>query len=140
MMRNKEKLTWGLMLTLAVSTGLSNANIYYSQPLLGLIDQTFESNIVNFIPAVTQLGFALGLLLLVPFGDTVDRRRLILWQTVGMSLALIAAALAPSPIVLVVVFIVVGATATIAQQIIPLAAELAQSEERGRVVGTVMSG
>lgn len=141
-MGDGHRINLGLTLILAVATGLSIANIYYNQPLLGLIGQSFGEggNIVNFVPAATQFGFALGLVLLVPLGDALDRRLLILWQTVGLVLSLAAAALAPSPLLFIFASFVVGATATIAQQIIPLAAELAPSEERGRVVGMVMSG
>lgn len=141
-MGDRDRITLGLTLVLAAATGLSIANIYYNQPMLGLIAKSFGegSGSVNFIPAATQLGYALGLVLLVPLGDTLDRRGLILWQTAGLVLSLAGAALVPSPIVLILLSIAIGATATIAQQIVPLAAELAPSEERGRVVGTVMSG
>jgi predicted MFS family arabinose efflux permease len=142
-MGDRDRITLGLTLVLAVATGLAIANIYYNQPLLGVIAKSFgadSSSSVNFLPAATQLGYALGLVLLVPLGDAFDRRGLILWQTVGLVLSLTAAALASSPLQLILSSIAVGVTATIAQQIIPLAAELAQPEERGRVVGMVMSG
>jgi predicted MFS family arabinose efflux permease len=142
-MGDRDRITLRLTLVLAIATGLSVANIYYNQPLLGLIAKSFgadTSSSVNFIPAATQLGYALGLVLLVPLGDAFDRRGLILWQTMGLVLSLAAAALASSPVQLILASIAIGVTATIAQQIIPLAAELAPPEERGRVVGTVMSG
>jgi predicted MFS family arabinose efflux permease len=142
-MGDRDRITLGLTLVLAAATGLSVANIYYNQPLLGLIAKSFgsdSSSSVNFLPAATQLGYALGLVLLVPLGDALNRRSLILWQTLGLVLSLAAAALAASPLQLILASIAVGATATIAQQIIPLAAELAPAKERGRVVGTVMSG
>ncbi|SEB96039.1 MFS transporter [Paenibacillus sp. GP183] len=142
-MGDRDRITLGLTLVLAVATGLSIANIYYNQPLLGVIAKSFgadSSGSVNFLPAATQLGYALGLVVLVPLGDAFDRRGLILWQTVGLVLSLAAAAFASSPLQLILSSIAVGVTATIAQQIIPLAAELAPPEERGRVVGTVMSG
>jgi predicted MFS family arabinose efflux permease len=142
-MGNRDRITLRLTLVLAIATGLSVANIYYNQPLLGVIAKSFgidSSSSVNFLPAATQLGYALGLVLLVPLGDSFDRRGLILWQTMGLVLSLAAAAFASSPLQLILASIAVGVTATIAQQIIPLAAELAPLEERGRVVGTVMSG
>lgn len=95
---------------------------------------------MHFVPAATQLGYALGLLLLVPLGDWASRRRIILWQTVVLVVALVFLASATSPVALVAGSVLVGAASTVAQQIIPLAAELAPSPERGRVVGTVMSG
>ncbi|WP_088830131.1 MFS transporter [Paenibacillus tyrfis] len=141
-MSDKGRGIRGLTLFLAAAAGFSNANIYYNQPLLGHMAHSYGegANSLSFIPAATQLGFALGLVLLVPLGDTLDRRKLILWQTAGLVLALVAAALAPSPLLLMVASVVVGASATIAQHIIPLAAELAPPEGRGRMVGTVMGG
>jgi predicted MFS family arabinose efflux permease len=135
------RLSPALTAVMAAAAGLSVANIYYNQPMLGLLENDFGANgSIVMVPAATQLGYALGLLLLVPLGDTVDRRRLILSQTVGLVLALAVAALAPSAVVLVMASLAIGAMATIAQQVVPFAADLAPPETRGRVVGTVMSG
>lgn len=128
-------------MVMALAAGLSVANIYYSQPMLGLMVADFhDDGHVRLVPAVTQLGYALGLLLLVPLGDSMDRRRLIVAQSVVLVAALAATAAAPSVSVLLLASLAVGAMSSIAQQIIPLAAEMAPSESRGRVVGTVMSG
>ncbi len=136
-----QRITPSLTLVMAVAAGLSVANIYYNQPMLGLMEREFGvGSSVSFVPSATQLGYALGLILLVPLGDTLDRRQLILWQVVGLVLALAATALAPTPAILVFASIAVGMAATIAQQIIPFAAELAPPQARGHVVGTVMSG
>ncbi len=136
------RLTPGLVLLLATATGLSVANIYYNQPILGLIAQSFAvpGALAAQVAAATQIGYALGLVLLVPLGDAVDRRRLILWQAVGLVAVLIAAAAAPSLPTLLVASVGIGIASTIAQQIIPIVAELAEPERRGRMVGTVMSG
>ena len=135
------RITPSLTLVMAVAAGLSVANIYYNQPMLGLMQREFGTgSSISFVPSATQLGYALGLILLVPLGDTLDRRQLILWQVAGLVLALAATALAPTPAILVFASIAVGMGATIAQQIIPFAAELAPVETRGHVVGTVMSG
>ena len=135
------RMTPRLTAVMAVAAGLSVANIYYSQPMLGLMQAEFGMvRSVSFVPSATQLGYALGLILLVPLGDTLDRRRLILWQVAGLILALAATALAPTPLILVFASIAVGMGATIAQQIIPFAAELAPAATRGHVVGMVMSG
>ncbi|PKU21757.1 MFS transporter [Telmatospirillum siberiense] len=126
---------------MALAAGLSVANIYYNQPMLGLMVGDFGGDgHVRLVPAATQLGYALGLLLLVPLGDSLDRRRLIIGQTVVLIAAAAAAAVAPSVTILLLASLAIGAMATIAQQIIPLAAEMAPAESRGRVVGTVMSG
>lgn len=136
-----QQLTRPLTVVLAVAAGVSVANIYYNQPMLGLMVGDFGGDgHVRLVPAATQLGYALGLLLLVPLGDSLDRRRLIIGQTVILIAAAAAAAAAPSVAILLLASLVIGAMATIAQQIIPLAAEMAPEESRGRVVGTVMSG
>jgi predicted MFS family arabinose efflux permease len=136
------RLTRGLVLLLATVAGLSVANIYYNQPILGLIAQSFAvpGALAAQVAAATQIGYALGLVLLVPLGDAVDRRRLILWQSVGLVVVLIAAAVAPTLPTLLVASVGIGIASTIAQQVIPIVAELAEAERRGRMVGTVMSG
>jgi predicted MFS family arabinose efflux permease len=136
------RLTPGLVLLLATVAGLSVANIYYNQPILGLIAQSFTvpGALAAQVAAATQIGYALGLVLLVPLGDAVDRRGLILWQSAGLVVALISAAVAPSLPALLLASVGIGIASTIAQQIIPIVAELAEPKRRGRMVGTVMSG
>lgn len=131
-----------LLLLLATIAGVSVANIYYNQPLLDRFRETFAQGAswIGAVPAATQLGYAAGMLFLAPLGDRFDRKRLILLQTVGLALALIAAASAPSLVVLVVTSLAIGVLSTIAQQAVPFAAELAPPAERGHAVGTVMSG
>src|SRR5258708_1759398 len=132
------RLTWFM----AVACGLSVANIYYNQPLLVSIAHSFgatESS-AGVIATVTQLGFALGLLLLVPLGDMFSRRRLISCAMVAVVLGLVAIALAPSLAVLAVASLALGVANVVPQMIVPFAASLARPEERGRVIGTVMSG
>jgi len=132
----------GLLLLLATIAGVAVANIYYNQPLLDNLRHSFPASAswVGVVPAVTQLGYAAGMLLLAPLGDRFDRRALILLQTAGMCVALVVAAAAPVLSVLVAASLVIGVLATIAQQAVPFAAELAPPSERGHAVGTVMSG
>ncbi|WP_028224355.1 MFS transporter [Paraburkholderia ferrariae] len=132
----------GLLLLLATIAGVAVANIYYNQPLLADFRQSFPSGAawIGAVPAATQLGYAAGMLLLAPLGDRFDRRRLILLQTAGVCIALFFAATAPTLGVLIGASLAIGVLATIAQQAVPFAAELAPPESRGRAVGIVMSG
>ena len=132
----------GLTMLLAVTAGIAVANIYYAQPMVGLIAASFGVSGPAAVECVTaaQLGYAAGIVLLVPLGDRVDRRQLILAQTVLLTLALIAAAAAPSLALLAAASVVIGVASTLAQQAVPFAAELAGEARRGSVVGQVMSG
>ncbi|WP_233559949.1 MFS transporter [Oleomonas cavernae] len=131
-----------VIFAMAIACGIAVANLYYSQPLLGLIaaDLGLSEGAVGIVPMATQIGYALGLFLLVPLGDMLDRRRLILIQAGALTLALVGVALSPNLVVLIVGSVAIGIASSIAQQIIPFAAELADDGSRGRVVGVVMSG
>ena len=132
----------GTLLLLALIAGVSVANVYYNQSLVESLRTSYaaEAAWVGAVPAATQLGYAAGMLFLAPLGDRFDRRRIILLQTAGLVLALVVAALAPTLAVLAAGSLAIGVLATIAQQAVPFAAELAPPAERGRAVGTVMSG
>jgi predicted MFS family arabinose efflux permease len=135
-------LTPALLATLAVSTGLAVASIYYAQPLLALLAETQQASpsAVGLVPTLTQLGYATGILLLTPLGDRFDRRRVIGVKTLLLVVALLASALAPSLPLLVAASFGVGLLATVAQDIVPAVATLAPAARRGRAVGTVMTG
>ncbi len=131
-----------LVLLLAVVVGAAVANIYYAQPLLPVIGRELgvpEGRTALLVTA-SQLGYALGLALLVPLGDLWERRRLVSVLLVLTAAALGAAAAAPSFAALAVMVAVVGLTSAVAQIVVPYAASLAGDADRGRVVGTVMSG
>jgi predicted MFS family arabinose efflux permease len=135
-------ISFGMTLVMAIACGVAVANAYYNQPLLGIMEAAFpgQGTVVGLVPTATQLGFAAGLLLLVPLGDRFERRRLILLQLAALTLSLAAAALAPDAWSLVVASALVGAASSVAQQIVPFAAELAEPGRRGATIGTVMSG
>lgn len=132
----------GLLLLLASVAGVAIANIYYNHPLLYSFSQSFPQSAlwISAVPTVTQLGFAVGILLLAPLGDRIDRRHLILLQIAGICVALLVAATAPTLLVLIGASLAIGVFATMAQQAVPFAAELAPTAQRGKAVGTVYSG
>ena len=120
-----------LTFVMAAATGIAVANIYYNQPMLGVIQSAFPGQrAAELIPTATQIGYACGLCLLVPLGDMMDRRRLIILQFGSLIVALALAAMAPTAWALVAASLLVGATSTVAQQIIPFAAALASPERR----------
>jgi predicted MFS family arabinose efflux permease len=132
----------GLVLLLAVACGAAAANLYYAQPLLHTLGRVLgvSEGTAGLLITVTQIGYVLGLSLLVPLGDLLERRRMITVTLALTALALVAAALAPSFAVFAVAVGVAGVSSAIAQVIVPLSSSLAAEHERGRVVGTVMSG
>jgi predicted MFS family arabinose efflux permease len=127
---------------MAAAAGLSVANLYYHQPLLGDIGRTFQASdrALGLIPTVSQVGYALGLLLIVPLGDSLERRRIIVIMSALVSLALVGVAVAPDLPWMVAASGLVGVTTVVPQLLVPFAANLAPAASRGRVVGTVMSG
>lgn len=135
-------ISWKLSLIMAITCGMAVANIYYNQPMLGIIQSTFagQKGLTGFVPTTTQLGYALGLLFLVPLGDRIERRLLIVLQFVALALSLVVAALAPDAWSLLIASALVGVSASVAQQILPFAAALSSPERRGATIGVVMSG
>jgi predicted MFS family arabinose efflux permease len=137
-----DRLPASLVLLLATAAGTSVAAIYYSQPMLGDLgaDIGASGRTLGWVPTLTQLGYALGILLLAPLGDRYDRRRIILIKAAALTFALMLAAAAPTIHVLLLASLAVGLAATLAQDIVPAAAALAPDAHRGKVVGTVMTG
>lgn len=127
---------------LAVACGLTVANLYYAQPLLDLIARSFHvgQGTATLVVTFTQIGYVAGLLFVLPIGDLVENRVLVTRTLVATALALLAAGLAPTFSIFLVVAVLVGLTSVVAQILVPLAAHLAPEAERGRYVGRVMSG
>jgi predicted MFS family arabinose efflux permease len=135
-------LSTGLIRLLAISAGLTVANIYYNQSLLHLIAGHFgvSESAVGTMAFVTQLGYASGLLLLVPLGDILNRKRLIVATAAGAGLAMLVIAWSPSLALIVAASYLMGCISITPQIIVPYAVSLAQPERRGKIVGMVMAG
>ena len=131
-----------LVFLLAFAGGATVANLYYSQPLLARIAAEFHvrAGAASFVSTATQLGYAAGLLLLVPLGDAVERRRLIVVITSVIVVALILVAVSPTLTWLIIASFLLGAATIVPQIVVPFAAHLAPDESRGRIIGNVMSG
>ncbi len=131
-----------LLAIMAIAGGITVANLYYNQPLLTLIAKDFNTSAsaVSLIPTLTQVGYALGILLLVPMGDLLERRRLIVIMMGLTAVALALAAVSPSLTWLVVASLAIGVTTIAAQVIVPFATQLVKPHKRGKAVGTMMSG
>lgn len=127
---------------MAIGSGLSVANLYYSQPLLERMGDQFSApaSRMGIVSTATQVGYAAGMLLLAPLGDLLERRRLIVVLLLATSLALAAVAVSPSFAWLAASSLILGAVTVTPQIIVPFAAAIAEPSERGKVVGTVMSG
>lgn len=135
-------LSRGTLWLMTIATGVVVGNNYYNQPLLGLMARDFgvsEGRISN-IAMLTQVGFALGLLLIVPLGDMLRRRRLILIDFGLIILSLIGMTIAPSVGWLFLASFMVGFTSVLPQLFVPMAAELAAKEKQSAAIGMVMSG
>lgn len=139
---SQRPLSRALVLIMATATGLAVANNYYAQPLLPQISQDLHLSgaVAGLIVTVAQIGYALGLIFLLPLGDLRDRRKLLVVMSLILAAALGVLAAAPTAGVLLPAAVAVGALSVQAQILVPFAATLASDEERGRVVGTVMSG
>lgn len=137
-----QRLSRPLVLLLAVVCGAAVANIYYAQPLLPVIAQAFgvPEGSAGLLVTASQIGYAVALGLLVPVGDVLERRRLVSALLAVTGVLLLGAAAAPSLGVLLAAVAVVAVTSAVAQIVVPMTASLAADEERGAVVGTVMSG
>lgn len=127
---------------MAVGSGLAVANLYYAQPLLAEMGRYFEvsERRMGLVATLSQVGYAAGMLLLVPLGDRLERRSFILVMLGAVTVALLAVAASPDFAWLAVASLAVGVTTIAPQLIVPFAAHLADPGERGRVVGTVMGG
>ena len=126
----------------ALAAGAAVGNLYWAQPLLDLIARDLHTTTptAGWLVTATQIGYATGILLVVPLGDVLDRRRLIPVMLLAAAVALVLCALAPSFGLLLAAMAAVGLTTVSGQILTPLAGDLADDASRGRTVGTVASG
>ncbi|WP_044871682.1 MFS transporter [Pseudomonas sp. LFM046] len=135
-------LSTALVIFLAFCCGAVVANLYYAQPIVELIAPSIGLSTAHasLIVSLTQFGYALGLLFLVPLADLLENRRLLVGFTLAAALCLAAAALSHTPSLFLVCSLLIGLTSVAVQILVPLAAHMAPEESRGRVVGNIMSG
>ena len=135
-------MTRALTLLFAVAGGVAVGNLYLAQPLLDLIARDLGASTASagWLVTATQLGYAAGILLIVPLGDVRNRRHLIPAMMLCAAAALTVCAVAPSMGVLLIAISMVGVTTVAGQILAPLAGDLADVASRGRVVGIVVSG
>jgi predicted MFS family arabinose efflux permease len=133
-------LSRGMTRLLAVTCGVTVANVYFAQPLLHTIARGLGTRqaTAGFVVTATQLGFAAGLLLVVPLGDIIARRPLITTLLAVDAVALAASAAAPRLGVLAALAVLIGLSSVVVQMLIPYAATLARDEERAATIGTLM--
>ncbi|WP_227318205.1 MFS transporter [Cedecea davisae] len=131
-----------LIVLMSVATGLAVASNYYAQPLLDTIANAFSLSVnqAGFIVTTAQLGYAAGLLLLVPLGDMFERRGLIVFMTLLAAGGMLITATSQSLSMMILGTALTGLFSVVAQILVPFAATLAAPEKRGKVVGTIMSG
>ncbi|SCC41558.1 Uncharacterized protein BW664_03373 [Bacillus mycoides] len=141
-LNQQPSMSHALVLLFATACGMSVANIYFAQPLLDQLSNEFGINhsIIGVVITITQIFYGLGLLLLVPLGDLLNQRRLIVGQMLLSTTALVIVGTASSSMVLFAGMALVGLLAVVTQTLVAFAATIASPTERGRVVGIVTSG
>ena len=142
MTKTTQGLSPALILLMSVATGLAVASNYYAQPLLETIARNFSlsASSAGFIVTAAQLGYAVGLLFLVPLGDMFERRAMIVSMTLLAAGGMLITASSQSLSMMILGTALTGLFSVVAQILVPLAATLASPEKRGKVVGTIMSG
>jgi predicted MFS family arabinose efflux permease len=137
-----QRMTPARTVLFAIAAGLAVGNLYLAQPLIRMIAHAFgmPAASAGALVTATQVGYALGIFLVVPLGDVLDRRKLVPGILCGAAAMLLGAALAPTYATLLASLAGVGLTTVSAQLLAPLASELAEPGQRGRVVGTISAG
>lgn len=135
-------LSKALVVFLAFCCGAVVANLYYAQPIVELIAPSIglSAEHASLIVALTQFGYAAGLLFLVPLADLMENKRLVIGFTLVVGVCLAAAGFSQSPSLFLLASLMIGLTSVAVQILVPLAAHMAPENSRGRVVGNIMSG
>jgi predicted MFS family arabinose efflux permease len=132
---------WALpFLGLACAVGVGS--IYYNQPLLLVMGQTFgrDARSMELVAVATQVGYATGILCFVPLGDVAERRALMMRMYAGVAVALLLAAFAQGLASMIVASVLIGLMASVTHVVLPMAPDLVSPERRGKAIGTVMTG
>lgn len=139
---NELFLSKSILWLMAIGAGLVVANNYYNQPLLGVIAKELgeSESATSKVAMFTQMGYAAGLLLIIPLGDMFRRKKIIIIDFFFIILSLVVFALSKSLIVMLAASFCIGLTSVVPQIFVPIAAQLSRPEEKGRNVGIVMSG
>ncbi|EDK32756.1 MFS transporter [Clostridium kluyveri] len=132
------RLVW----IMAIICGVTVANLYYNQPLLGELSRSFNVSTkdIGLVSTFTQIGYGIGMFFIIPLGDIIERKGMILKLLLASAISLLLFASCKDIKAVIVCSFLVGFTTVIPQLIVPFAAELSLPEERGRVLGTVLSG
>lgn len=140
--KEEKRISSGMIFLLAAACGLIVANLYYAQTLVGQISAStgLSSAAAGIIVTITQIGYVAGLLFIVPLSDLIENRRLATVSLAALFAALLAAVFAPDAPVFLAASLLIGLSSVVAQILVPYATYLASEEQRGRVVGNVMSG
>ncbi|WP_425517381.1 MFS transporter [Paenibacillus solanacearum] len=140
--RENKRISSGMVFLMAAACGLIVANLYYAQTLVGQISVStgLSSAAAGIIVTITQIGYVAGLLFIVPVSDLIENRRLMTLLLAALFVALLAAAFAPNAPLFLTASLLIGLGSVVAQILVPFATYMASEEQRGRVVGNVMSG
>ena len=141
-LKENQGLPASLLWTLAIIAGISVANLYYNQPLLNRISRDLQTSefTANLIAMITQIGYAIGLLFIIPLGDLFKRKTIILINFTVLVVSLLTIALTPYIHLILFASLLTGICSVMPQIFIPIAAQFSTPETKGKNVGMIVSG
>lgn len=141
-LKENQGLPASLLWTLAIIAGISVANLYYNQPLLNRISRDLQTSefTANLIAMITQIGYAIGLLFIIPLGDLFKRKTIILINFTVLVVSLLTIALTPYIHLILFTSLLTGICSVMPQIFIPIAAQFSTPETKGKNVGMIVSG